>query len=340
MSAQSLSSRDLTVEDMDEAEALALLASARSASWRQFPAYSRAAADAVGAASRYCMVTAGDEPIALANVRVKYLPMVKFGIAMISQGPVMLAGEDRRREAIAALREQLVEGESLTLQIDSPVHLGEGRADAPPGFETVTASQYETFLIDLSKDEEELRADLNGKWRTDLRRGERGDVTITRSSDPDDIRKLQPLLVELSDSKGFDVPQDAEFFAGIAANTSDAEHFAIHLAWHKGALIGAHVGAFSGDVAVYLIGATNAEGRNLRAAFLLQWAVIEYAQTRGQRWYDLGGADEVDNPHVFRFKKRMGGEHYVGPAMIEAQAPWPRGAIVRLAKAVYERVRS
>jgi len=339
MSTQSPASRGLRVENVDEAEALALLASAGSASWRQFPAYCRAAANAHGAQSRFCKVCKGGTVIALANVRIKYLPLVKLGIAMISQGPVMIAGEDLRAAAVTALRQQLVQREGLTLQIDHPIVRAEKRTGVYAGFESLPASGYETFLIDISKSEEELRAGLNGKWRTDLRRGERGEVTITRSSEPEDIRKLQPLLDQLSANKGFDVPQDANFFADIACNARDPEHFAIHLAWNEGRLVGAHVGAFSGDIAVYLIGATNDEGRDLRAAFLLQWAVIEYARERGQRWYDLGGADEVDNPHVFRFKKRMGGEHYIGLEKVEADAPWPKGAIVRTAKAIYERVR-
>lgn len=333
-------SASLRVDPLDEDKALSLLAQAPDASWRQFPAYASVAANAVGAESRYVLVSQGDgEPIGLANLRIKPLPLLPMGIAMIAQGPVMLAqGGISSGAVIAALQQQFAARQRLTLRINPPVTLGTP-FETPAIFSEVDGKGYETFLIDIAPDEEALRAKLNGKWRTDLRRGERGDVQITRSSDPEDFRKFQPLLTDLAKAKGFTAPQDAEFFAKVAAKAAAPEKIAIHLAWHEGRLVGGHIGAFSGNMAVYLLGATNDEGRSLRASFLLQWAVIGYAKELGIGLYDLGGTDEADNPDVFRFKKRMGGQHYMGPAMVEAQAGWPSGAIVKYAERLYSRLR-
>lgn len=332
---------DLTVQTVAEAEALALLEQAPSASWRQFPAYSSVAAETAGALSQYFCVSEGSQRLALANVRIKRLPLLPAGLAMIAQGPVILAdGAGRETEINAALSRHLT-GQGLNLQINPPLlPQGLGAFDgAQGGFAPVPGSAYETFVIDLEPDLETLRKQLNGKWRTDLRRGEKSEVTITRSSAEADFHAFQPLLDELSAGKGFAVPQDAHFFARVAARAREPESIVIHLARAGGRVIGGHVGAFTGDTAVYLIGAANDEGRDLRASFLLQWAVIEHARSRGMRWYDLGGADETENPHVFRFKKRMGGQHYLGPPKIEASAPWPRGQIVRLAEQVYTRLK-
>ncbi len=339
MLAQPALSPDLMVEQIGEEEALALLAKAPSASWRQFPAYATIAATHAGAESRYLVVREGAVAVALANVRVKHLPLLPMGIAMIAQGPVMLEpGRSTRSQVLSALYLRLARKERLTLRINSPLKADEDDG-VPFGFSVIESSNYESFLIDIGPEEEALRAALNGKWRTDLRRGERGDVQITNSSDPEDFRKFQPLLTDLAKSKGFTSPQDASFFAEVAEKAVAPEHFSIHLAWHKGRLVGGHIGAFSGITAVYLLGATNDEGRALRASFLLQWAVIRYARERGMRWYDLGGADEVDNPDVFRFKKRMGGHHYIGPPMIEAQAGWPSGAILQCAERIHSKLR-
>ena len=331
----------LTIKAIMPHEALALLAVAPDPSWRQFPAYSHVAARDAGAESRYVTVSQGGEPIALANIRIKRLPLVRAGLAMIAQGPVMLAGfEERRSEALAVLRRDIAECEKLTLRINPPVAVIPGsRETAPAGFSDIADTAYNTLLIDLSADEETLRANLDGKWRTDLRRGEKSNVTITRSNARGDFLKFQPILAELGRGKGFVPPQDAAFFADVADLAEVPEDITIHLAWAEDRVIGGHIGAFSGNMAVYLLGAASAEGRDLRAAFLLQWEAIRYAKQKGLGWYDLGGADEVENPHVFRFKKRMGSEVYTGANMIEAKAPWPRGAIVSVAERIYERVR-
>ena len=59
----------------------------------------------------------------------------------------------------------------------------------------------------------------------------------------------------------------------------------------------------------------------------------------GMRYYDLGGVDEADNPSVYRFKKRMGGVYYAGPAMMEYRAAWPKGSIIAMAERLYQKVR-
>lgn len=330
---------NLTVRPLDEARALELLSKASQASWRQFPANSAVAAEESGAESSYLAVEDAMGPFALANVRIKRLPVVPTGLAMITQGPVMLRdGEVSRVAATQALSDHVVGEMGLTLRINPPVEMDTSPSELR-GFEPVTGSGYETFLIDLAPSLDKLRANLNGKWRTDLRRGEKGQVEISRSSNAEDFHAFQPLLTSLAQGKGFAVPQDAEFFAKVAERARGCERIEVHLARHEGRVIGGHVGAYSGNMSVYLLGAINEEGRALRASFLLQWAVIEYSKSLGMECYDLGGADEIDNPHVFRFKKRMGGVHYKGPPMMERRAAWPRGQIVRLAEQVYAKAR-
>lgn len=327
------------MRQLDEAATRDLLIAARHASWRQHPAYSAVAAQVAGAESQYVLVERGPDPVAVANLRIKRIPLLSAGLALIAQGPVMLqSGDSAYSDVMAALRGYVAGELGLTLRVNPPVE-PDASSIPPEGFAPLPNSGYETFLIDLAPSIEELRQQLHGKWRTDLNRGERSEVIITRSSLEADFIAFQPLLEDLAAGKGFNVPQDAHFFAKVAGKTVEPESIAVHLARREGRVIGGHVGAYSGDMAVYLIGAANDEGREHRASFLLQWAAIEFAKQRAMAWYDLGGADEQANPNVFRFKQRMGGQHYVGPPMIEARARWPRGAIVNLAEKVYARVR-
>jgi lipid II:glycine glycyltransferase (peptidoglycan interpeptide bridge formation enzyme) len=332
---------ELMLEVLGDSDALALLATAKSPSWRQFPAYCKVAARQDGAQSLYLLVRHGQTPAALANVRIKKLPVLGGGLALIAQGPVLLPDNSAPLPAIIdAIAAYLARGMKLTLRINPPIGEPNDWQEASfDGFRAIEGSAYNTFIIDLTQDEDALRASLNGKWRTDLRRGERGPVRITASRDPGDFRLFQPLLAELGAKKSFSAPQDAHFFARVAEDAAGPEEVTIHLAWCEDRLVGGHIGAYSGDLAVYLLGAANDEGRENRAAFLLQMAAMRHAKTRSMSAYDLGGIDEIANPNVYRFKKRMGGELYVGPPMLERRAAWPYGSLTALAETAHRKIK-
>lgn len=336
---------EIKVAPLQAEDIIVLLERSEYASWRQYPAYCDAAAQMMDAENTYLQILWEDQVIAIVNVRIKRLPMLTWGIAMIAQGPVMMPSavhyENSPTLILEALRSYLTM-QGLTLRINPPVT---GVIDptlslsSPAGFAKISNSGYQTFIIDIQPSEDKLRANLVGKWRTDLRRGEKEDVTIITSQKPSDFRLFQPLLEELSAQKGFDTPQDAEFFARCAERAVDGEDFTVHLAYSNGLLVGGHIGAYSGNVAVYLLGATNDEGRNLRVSYILQWAAITYAKKCGMTHYDLGGVDEMANPDVFRFKKRMGGQYYHGPLMIEARANGIAGIVVSIAEKLYQAIK-
>jgi lipid II:glycine glycyltransferase (peptidoglycan interpeptide bridge formation enzyme) len=131
---------------------------------------------------------------------------------------------------------------------------------------------------------------------------------VERSNREADLLLMAPLLSDLSTKKAFVVPQDSAFFAAVAERCEEPERFFIHLIRCADRLVSAHIGGYGGDTAVYLLGATNEEGRASRAAYLAQWAAIETAVESGCHFYDLGGIDPIRNPDVYRFKRRMGGE--------------------------------
>ncbi|WP_438727182.1 lipid II:glycine glycyltransferase FemX [Parasphingorhabdus sp. DH2-15] len=348
------SSHSYNLSAIDADQALALLHAAQTASWRQYPGYAYIAAQRTGADQQYYVVKNGYQPAALANVRTKSLPVIGGGIAMIAQGPVMLHADDNDAQKMAmvinALATEITQKRGYIMRCNLPVLQGHFDNDAllpmlshqygaDINWCAMPDSAYQSFIMDIRCDEEELRASLAGKWRTDLRRGEKGDVDIVLSHESRDFEKFQPLLEELASQKGFSLPQDANFFAHVASAAAPDERFAILLAYHEGALIGGHIGAYSADMAVYLLGATNAQGRSMRASYLLQWAAIAHAQKLGMSFYDLGGVDEDENPDVFRFKKRMGGTYYRGPDVIEARPKGLRSSLVLLVEKAYQRAK-
>ena len=62
-----------------------------------------------------------------------------------------------------------------------------------------------------------------------------------------------------------------------------------------------------GDTAVYLVGASTSKGRDLRASYLLLWETIEYAKSKGNFFYDLGGINEREIQMCTVLKKDWAG---------------------------------
>src|SRR5262249_4365112 len=148
---------------------------------------------------------------------------------------------------------------------------------------------HETFILELGKPLDDIRRGLDGKWRGHLSKAQRSNIEITRSTAaPADFDRFEPMFLDLIQSKGFATRQDVACFRRVQEDAHAVELLVAHLAWHSGELIAGHIGSFVGDTAVYLLGASTAKGRELRASYLLQWAVIEYAKSRGNLYYDLG----------------------------------------------------
>lgn len=331
-------------------EAEALGAGLRDCSWRQAPAYAAHAARDMGARAELVAFASGGERLGMAAVRVKTLPLVGLGIAYVAQGPAVSASgafdATRMRVAIEALTNEYVRRRGLVLRIQPPLYRGEDQAEIAAlftglGFSALRRPPYRTILLDLAPTLDQLRAKLAGKWRTELSRAERQGISVTRSSGVEAFERFLPLFEQLAAQKGFSASQDAAFFRDLArASDGPPDQLVVHLAEHEGECIAGHIGSFTGDTAVYLLGAANAKGRELRASYLLQWSVIEHAKSLGQDVYDLGGIDEAANPDVFKFKNRMGGRIVEAPAGFE-KAPGAFAArAVAAAEAALPAVRS
>ena len=338
----------VTIKPLSRQDAQAVLDTACKGSWRQYPAYSQIAAERIGAREQYILFETSEEAIGIANVRVKQLPLVKAGIALISHGPVLL--RDRQHwardlaDVLLAARTEFVEKQGLCLRIEPdvswhPADLEFSDIARSAGFLPMDNAGYQTFLIDLEPELETLRKQLAGKWRTDLNRGQREDLQVTRSEKPEDIIRLSGLLNALADEKGFAIPQGPDFFASVAERAAGGERMVIHLVSQGDELLSGHIGSYSGNMATYLLGATSAKGRDLRASYVAQWAVIEYARELGLGHYDLGGVDKYENPSVYRFKERMGGMQYDGPAPVQCYPGALGGLLLRGAEAAYRLVK-
>ncbi len=309
------SDREVSLKTLTRDEWDKLAPAFRDLSYRQCSSYAVTAAENVGAQPEFIGIFDGQKLVGLASVRVKTLPFSFPGLAYINYGPLTARNAGFSTElfdnCLTAIRKEYVERRRLVLRIVPPLR-GGGQQQAQAacleahGFRPLGVhARHETLILDLSGPLNDIRKQFDRKWRNHLSKAERANITITRSNSVLDFDRLEPIFSNLMREKRFFTRQDVSFFRRVQENAHSAQEIVIHLAWNGNELLAGHIGSFVGDTAVYLLGASNSKGRALRASYLVQWAVIEYAKRMGNVFYDLGGIDPQNNPGVFAFKNGL-----------------------------------
>jgi hypothetical protein len=322
----------------------------RDLSYPQCGTYADLAAQDTGSISEFVAIFRSNALLGLSNVRLKKLPFSPLGVAYVNGGPITCSTGKFSKEifgdCIGALCREYVENRGLMLRITPPLWGGllqnaQIACLETRGFQSSRWHKpYETFVLDLNRPTADIRKAFDPKWRADLSKAEKLNIELTTSVAASDFERFEPLFLDLAREKGFSSRQDVAFFRRVQEEAQPNEKMIINLAWHSGELIAGHIGSFAGDTATYLLGASNPKGRELRASYLLQWAVIQHAQANAKLFYDLGGIDLRANPNVYRFKKRLNGRHVVGIGMYEL-APNPLSArVLHLAESAYNGLRS
>ena len=199
---------------------------------------------------------------------------------------------------------------------------------------------YRTFLLDIARPLVEIRKSLAQKWRNGLNRAERNGLTIRAGTGADLFAVFQELYADLRERKEFGVDLDASFYVRVQRELTPDEKFTVTLAEYEGRPVAGHVGSLLGDTGVYLLGASNRTGLDLKASYLLQWHVLAAGQTRGCAWYDLGGIDPEGNPGVYHFKAGLGGTSVTAPGPFELPPRRSAGAVISAAEGVYRGLRT
>jgi hypothetical protein len=328
----------LSLRTVDESEWPAIARQFRDLSFEQSLTYGKAAAGRIGGRMSCVVLERAGQPVAAAVVRIKVLPGLGRGIAWIASGPLMqrVDAPDPDADEIAAvfgaLREELSgrQGHILRLRlagIGCFDHDVIARIAASAGFRpTDRAVSYNSIAIDLDHDEAALMARLDGKWRTDLRYALKSGLTVEQGYTPALSARFLKLFEDIQAAKGFRPDVTPEFH--FALSGPDLSHDILMVTKDGQDLAGIVIGT-TGRATIYLYGATADAGRSQRAGYLLTWEGIRLAQSRGMKWYDLGGVDVASNPDVARFKQRMNGVDIAGAGPYEAAASGPVFSLIR-----------
>jgi hypothetical protein len=257
--------------------------------------------------------------VAMAQLRIVRPTKLNFGMAYLRWGPQC---HRRGRELDAevalgmahALYEEYVGKRRLLLQILPNAFVGTRRAVLfQSAFSSFTqdastpANLYRTFVLDLTPPLDELRKNLDKKWRNQLTRSEKNGLTVNADTGAAAYGIFCRMYGQMLKRKAFETTVDIEEFERIRESLPETQRMRILICEQNGAPVTGIVASAMGDSGIYLLGATSDDGLNTKGAYLLQWMMIQWLKENGYRYYDLGGINPEGNAGVYSFKKGLSG---------------------------------
>lgn len=292
-----------------------------------------------------------DEILAIAQLRIVRPAGVKFGMAYLRWGPLCQRRGTQLNSAVVermarALESEYVTKRKLLLKIVPNAFVGSRRAELfQSAFSTFARESlnaentYRTFLLDLSPSLEDLRKQLEPKWRNKLAGAAKGGLTVSEGSEFDLYRTFCRIYGEMRNRKTFESTVDVEEFGRIHQDLSENQKLRVLICRKEEVLVAGLVLSAIGDSAIYLLGATSDEGLKAKGSYLLQWAAIQWLKKNGIRCYDLGGINPPENPGVYQFKRGLSGHDVCQLPPITACRSVVSSALVRTGLSIHNAVR-
>jgi lipid II:glycine glycyltransferase (peptidoglycan interpeptide bridge formation enzyme) len=287
-----------------------------------------------------------DEVVGMAQLRIVRPTPLKFGMAYLRWGPLWerrglpLDSEVPMRLG-RAIEEEYIRRRKLLVRIVPNAFVGSSRAATmqaalgrfvtePSGPENT----YRTICLDVRPSLEDLRKGLDKKWRNQLTRSEKNNLTVTSGDDSTQFCAFADIYRQMLDRKQFETTVDIEEFAQMQEQLPDSQRFHVLIARKDSIPVAGLVASAMGDSAIYLLGATSDEGLDAKGAYLLQWTFIELMRQKSIKQYDLGGIDPEANPGVYHFKKGFSGVDVCQLSPLVASASAVSSGIVKAGLAV------
>ncbi len=261
----------------------------------------------------YNIIEKNGEVVAIAQVRIKTIPLLNKGIAYVRWGPLwQLQNQSPNPEnlqlAIKKLTEEYVTKRKLVLRI-MPNITDKSEIFSSLGFEKLPDHKpYRTFVVDIRDDFEEIRKRFRKKWRYSLRQAEKNGILVKSG---DSIEMFDTFLIlyrSMHNRKKFKEFVDVESFRNMQQLLPTQNKMKIFIAYFENNPVASIVVSAMGNTGIYLLGGSNETGLKYSASYLLQWKAIEWMKEKNIQYYDLGGIDPETNPGVYTFKKGLGGE--------------------------------
>ena len=271
-----------------------------------------------------------EEPVAGAQLLLRRVPLIGWHLAYVPRGPVGNLDDPEVRDglvrAIRALgREERIATVRADPEAEPSTPFGRALLDAP--WRSAPKIQPPiTRVLDLTRGEDALRADLKRKHRQYVNKAERAGVTIERfdGSTPEDV--IGPALADFNriyhttGSRAGFVARAPYYYERVWSLFAPTGRVRLSFAVAEGERVATIFHFTCGDRAVEAYGGMTDAGAEARANYLLKWAAIAEFAREGFAVYDMWG---LATGGIRQFKEGFGGREveYVGARDLGLRAP-------------------
>ena len=172
---------------------------------------------------------------------------------------------------------------------------------------TQSVQPSNTLLLDLTKTEDQLLAEMHQKTRYNIKLAKRKGVIIEKVDNYLDAINIFERLIEKTSIRDKFTPHSKDYYRKMLK--SMGKNVNLWLAKYDDLVLVANIIVNFGDTITYLHGASSDKHKNLMAPHLLQWEQIKWAKNNGFKMYDFWGISDSDPQWAgfTRFKKGFGG---------------------------------
>lgn len=223
-----------------------------------------------------------DELIGGAQMLVRRLPSPLRAFAYIPRGPI--GSLDHIEDILAPIAARAKKTHHAVVLSIEP---NQQEWETLDGWSRATNKVLspETILLDLSKSESDLLADMAKKTRQYIRKSS-ADVSIRQVRSKEDIEAVLRLYKQTAQRAKFNVHSD-QYYLDVSLQLRD--HSPIFIAYEGDEPIAFLWLAISAKTAYELYGGVNDRGQELRANYALKWHAIKKVREWGLTEYDFGG---------------------------------------------------
>jgi hypothetical protein len=254
------------------------------------------------------LVEQDDTPVALAQFTVRRFAGGLANMALCSLGPVWLqplSGADKAR-VYRALK-QTIPLRNLRVVAFTPNEAQSQDLGLSRWRRVMTG--HSTVVLDLGCDADALRAQLDGRWRYSLARGEASPLTVHRvGTNAGQYRWLLDAEMKQREQRGLHGLPVQFFDLYVPSRQEPAKTMLTMRADLGRDRVAGMMFLIHGQAATYQVGWTSDVGREHNAHHLILWQAMHALRERGVRLLDLGGVNTTRSAGIARFKIGTGGQ--------------------------------
>jgi lipid II:glycine glycyltransferase (peptidoglycan interpeptide bridge formation enzyme) len=252
------------------------------------------------------------EVVACAQIRIFKLPFLRFGVAYLNHGPLWLKKNigdniNSLKKIASVLINEYVVRRGLYLKINLEYEKIDARAEeiinnfVELGY-VRKENQGQHLILVLDKSLDDLRKGLDQKWRNQLNIADRNSLEIIEGFEENYILEFSKIFKSMAIKKKFAKPDSIDGFIEVFRMLPINLRPLVVLCKNNDEYIAGGVFSTLGTTGIYLFGASNDTGRDLRASYLIQWGIINWLLENGFNRYNLSGANKINNAGTYHFK--------------------------------------